>query len=269
MISTAARVCKHCALDGTHFRRQRHRRRHHSHSRRLAQQHSKYVQAPLSRGLFDRFPHLTAMCWSIWSIQILGISFKLPPNIVKMGGVWDCLVRGDSAISNPRPGFKGMPAGYLAPPFDKNAAQAAARSSGVTGAEGMAMDPQHALALSLASELWVDAGPEAASLAKADLNRIGEDTVCISYILCPHSTINPCLVFIRRLHRRVARKLRRSALHIRRAWNIAFSARCKSCKLLRHHRAAPARQRQPDELCLSLLAVRRLLWKRLPQPAPR
>lgn len=43
------------------------------------------------------------------------------------------------------------------------------------------MDPQHALALGLATDLWEDAGPEAATAAKADLSRVGETSGCTAY----------------------------------------------------------------------------------------
>ena len=101
------------------------------------------------------------------------MSFKLPPNLETTSDVWESLVRGDVAISGPSSGFKGLPAGYLSPPFDGAAARKAASACGVSGAEASAMDPQHALALSLAAKMWQDAGPLASSLAKADLSRVG------------------------------------------------------------------------------------------------
>lgn len=82
-------------------------------------------------------------------------------------------MRGDIAIGDPRPGFKGLPAGYLNPPFDGAAARAAAQVCGLSGAEATAMDPQHALALGLAAKMWDDAGPRASELAKKDLSRVG------------------------------------------------------------------------------------------------
>eukprot|EP01049_Picozoa_sp_SAG25_P008349 SAG25_NODE_742_length_5598_cov_36.107110_5_plen_176_part_00 len=101
------------------------------------------------------------------------MSFKLPPNLETAADVWDSLVRGDVAITDPPPGFKGLPAGYLNPPFDKAAARAAAQVCGISGAEATAMDLQHCLALGLATKMWEDAGPVASKLAKTDLSRIG------------------------------------------------------------------------------------------------
>eukprot|EP00613_Pedinella_sp_CCMP2098_P074214 CAMPEP_0171913182 /NCGR_PEP_ID=MMETSP0993-20121228/11575_1 /TAXON_ID=483369 /ORGANISM="non described non described, Strain CCMP2098" /LENGTH=2101 /DNA_ID=CAMNT_0012547131 /DNA_START=37 /DNA_END=6342 /DNA_ORIENTATION=+ len=107
------------------------------------------------------------------ALEVVGLAFKLPPNVNSVADVWGALSRGDSAISAPPAGFKAPPAGYLKPAFGGDEARAAARVAGIKGAEATAMDPQHALALALATELFQNAGPEAEALVKANPSRIG------------------------------------------------------------------------------------------------
>ena len=125
---------------------------------------------------------------TVLALQVVGLSFKLPPKVESTADVWDALVRGDVAIRNPPAGFKGLPAGYLSPPFDSQAARAAARACGVEGAEATAMDLQHALALDLAKKMWEDAGPAVSALAKSDLSRVGE---CCSAVALSNSIPSP------------------------------------------------------------------------------
>ena len=107
-------------------------------------------------------------------LEVVGIGLHLPPNIRTTNAAWRAIVAGSVAISTPPSGlFKGLPAGYLNPPFDAKMAGAVAKASGIEGTMATALDPQHLFALGLAHEMMLDAGPELKAAALANKERVG------------------------------------------------------------------------------------------------
>jgi len=106
------------------------------------------------------------------ALEVLGCSVRLPAGIDSPGAFWSLIEKDDKESA-----FAGLPKGapkaaYLRS-FDSKEARAAAEASGCEGAEAMAMDPQHALALQLTQELWRDAGNDATKAALARPDRVG------------------------------------------------------------------------------------------------
>eukprot|EP00434_Breviolum_minutum_P038188 symbB.v1.2.033867.t1/scaffold4270.1/size42129/3 len=104
-------------------------------------------------------------------LDILGCGVRLPAGVNSPGAFWALLEEDDqSSAFSSKAGFK---AAFLEPKFDHKAALVAAEESGLEGAEAAALDPQHALALQLAKEMFHDADPAAVKLLQTRPERVG------------------------------------------------------------------------------------------------
>ncbi|CAL1140432.1 unnamed protein product [Cladocopium goreaui] len=105
------------------------------------------------------------------ALDILACGVRLPAGVESPGTFWALLDQDDqdSAFSC----RDGLTAAFLQPQFDHKAAVAAAEESGVEGAEAAAMDPQHALALKLARDMFQDAGEETLKAVQRVRERVG------------------------------------------------------------------------------------------------
>lgn len=106
------------------------------------------------------------------ALDIVGCGLRLPSGVDSPGAFWALLEDDDqnSAFSTKPP---GVTAAFLQPHFDQQAAMAAVADAGVEGAEAAAMDPQHALALQLAQQMFQDAGPETMKILQGRRERVG------------------------------------------------------------------------------------------------